>query len=197
MDTGRGHSSATRVGMEPVPDKDGLDEVARLVAELRAIEWWDADYWRTSRPEGYEAIAFVARQKRRSEILVQLVSLVPRLAQQKDRPVKWQQIEHVLKVASLMADEKPRVCPYCEGKSYVSLEVPSNARTGCPGASKTWLRQECPLCGGYRTTLRRHRNQGRSWLMESCPPRVAEESRAFCWRKSPLRPLTAVRPSRP
>jgi hypothetical protein len=64
--------------MQSVPDSDPLNQVERLVGELRAIELWDAGYWRKC-PEAYEMVAFVARRKRRAEILSQLVPLIPRL----------------------------------------------------------------------------------------------------------------------
>lgn len=48
-----------------------------LVAELKAIEQWDAAYWRNPSPEEYETLAFVARGKRRCEILAQLLSIKP------------------------------------------------------------------------------------------------------------------------
>src|SRR5205807_2230006 len=54
------------------------DGAEGLVAELKAIEQWDAAYWRTPSPEAYETLAFVARGKRRCEILSQLLSLLPR-----------------------------------------------------------------------------------------------------------------------
>jgi hypothetical protein len=59
---------------------DALNQVDRLVAELRAVEHWDADYWRKGDPEVYEIVAFVTRQKRRTEILSQLVNLFTRVA---------------------------------------------------------------------------------------------------------------------
>jgi PilZ domain len=52
-----------------------LDVTEALVAELKAIEQWDAAYWRNPSPEEYETLAFVARGKRRCEILSQLLSI--------------------------------------------------------------------------------------------------------------------------
>ena len=52
-----------------------LDEAGGLVAELKAIEQWDAAYWRNPSPEEYETLAFVARGKRRCEILSRLLSI--------------------------------------------------------------------------------------------------------------------------
>ena len=48
-------------------------EVEKLASELRAIDHWDTAYWRNRRPERYETLAFVARQKRRSEIMCDLL----------------------------------------------------------------------------------------------------------------------------
>ena len=55
------------------------DEAEALVVELKAIEQWDAAYWRTPSPEAYETLAFVARGKSRCEILSQLLNIIPRL----------------------------------------------------------------------------------------------------------------------
>lgn len=46
-----------------------------LSAELKAIEFWDAEYCRKSEPESFEKIAFSLRQKRRRAIIRQLVVL--------------------------------------------------------------------------------------------------------------------------
>lgn len=53
----------------------GISErLERLASELRAISHWDTQYWRKRRPERYETFAFVSRQKRRSEIIRDLLS---------------------------------------------------------------------------------------------------------------------------
>ena len=44
----------------------------KLLAELRAIELWDDQYWRSSRHAWWETIAMLNRQQRRAEILSQL-----------------------------------------------------------------------------------------------------------------------------
>jgi hypothetical protein len=62
----------TALEMTFLSSDDGLDRVERLLAELRAVERWDADYWRNSHPEVYENLAWAARQARRREILSQL-----------------------------------------------------------------------------------------------------------------------------
>lgn len=49
------------------------------MGELRVIELWDVDHWRNPLPEAYEMFAFVARRKRRAEILSQLLALISRL----------------------------------------------------------------------------------------------------------------------
>jgi hypothetical protein len=65
--------------MQTPLDNEALDRVERLVAELRAIERWDEGHRRDGFPEGYERLSFIARQERRSEIVSQLLSIVPRL----------------------------------------------------------------------------------------------------------------------
>jgi hypothetical protein len=45
-----------------------------------------------------------------------------------------------------MRRREGRVCPYCEGKAYVSVEA-SDDNQGL-GDMKTWARKDCPLCGG-------------------------------------------------
>ena len=77
LDTTHGRRRATTCRM--LSDNDGWSLVGRLVEEMRAIEHWDADYWRNHHPEAYELLAFVARRKRHVEILSQLVILIPRL----------------------------------------------------------------------------------------------------------------------
>lgn len=52
-----------------------IEKVDKLVAELRAISHWDSQYWRKPCPQRYETIAHVSRQKRRTEILDELVGL--------------------------------------------------------------------------------------------------------------------------
>jgi len=79
LDKCDGHCRAEQCRMRSVSDNDALNQVERLVAELRAIERWDADHWRKCDPEAYEMVAFVARRTRRTEILSQLVTLIPRL----------------------------------------------------------------------------------------------------------------------
>ncbi len=53
-----------------------------------------------------------------------------------------------------------RVCPYCEGKGYVSVEVHADDNQGL-GDMKTLAFKDCPLCGGrgvprQNSTLARH-----------------------------------------
>lgn len=50
-----------------------IKPVEPLLSELRAIERWDTEYWRKPRPEWHEKGAFVSRQKRRGEIIRQLL----------------------------------------------------------------------------------------------------------------------------
>jgi hypothetical protein len=53
--------------------------VDRLIEELKAIEYWDVNYWRTKLPKDYEKAALLARRKRRTEILNQLFKIIPRI----------------------------------------------------------------------------------------------------------------------
>jgi|HubBroStandDraft_1064217.scaffolds.fasta_scaffold400329_2 transcription initiation factor IIE alpha subunit len=56
----------------PVIDET-LEQVEKLVNELQAISHWDAEYQRDRSPEWYETVAYVSRQKRRREIMRQLL----------------------------------------------------------------------------------------------------------------------------
>jgi hypothetical protein len=51
------------------PENDELDQLDALIKELKAIKFWDIHYFRSESPEEYEKSAFLARQKRRAEIL--------------------------------------------------------------------------------------------------------------------------------
>ena len=52
-----------------------FEQLEKLVNELRAISHWDDEYGRRIRPEWYETVARISRQKRRSEIIRQLLRL--------------------------------------------------------------------------------------------------------------------------
>lgn len=60
-------------------DNDGWSRVEQLVEELRAIDYWDANYRRSPHTEAYEMLAFVARRKRHAEILSRLIAHIPPL----------------------------------------------------------------------------------------------------------------------
>lgn len=62
------------VGM-PTDTKGHADRADQLIEELKAIEYWDANCWRTKLPRGYEMTALHARQRRRTEILQQLLNV--------------------------------------------------------------------------------------------------------------------------
>jgi hypothetical protein len=55
---------------------DRIEEVEKLVNELRAISHWNAEYRQHDCPEWYETIAFVSRQKRRAEIMRTLLRVL-------------------------------------------------------------------------------------------------------------------------
>ncbi len=59
--------------MLPTVTDEALEQVEKLV-ELRECHW-DAEYRRHRRPKWYETIAYISRQRRRSEILDHLVAL--------------------------------------------------------------------------------------------------------------------------
>jgi hypothetical protein len=79
LNTSDGYCRAGQCRMRSVLDNDGWDRVERFVEELRAIEHWNSDYWRNSDPKPYEMLAFLGREKRRDEILSQLLILIPPL----------------------------------------------------------------------------------------------------------------------
>ncbi len=60
--------------MLPPLDNSELDRVDRLIAELKAIDWWDADYGRNESPREDVVAAFHARQERRAEIISKITS---------------------------------------------------------------------------------------------------------------------------
>jgi hypothetical protein len=51
-----------------------MEQSEELASELRAISHWDREYRRNQRPDWYETVAFVSRQKRRNEIIRDLLS---------------------------------------------------------------------------------------------------------------------------
>jgi|CZKJ01.1.fsa_nt_gi hypothetical protein len=53
--------------------KQPNESVERLLNEMRAIEYWDAAYCENQCHEPYEEMAFASRQKRRAEIIGQLM----------------------------------------------------------------------------------------------------------------------------
>jgi hypothetical protein len=52
-----------------------IEQVEKLVGELRAISHWDIGYRRLRCPEWYETAAYVSRQERRSEIIRELIAV--------------------------------------------------------------------------------------------------------------------------
>ena len=59
--------------MRQILSDQTIEKVEVLVSELRAINHWDTEYWRYRCPKWYETVAFVSRQKRRREIIRQLL----------------------------------------------------------------------------------------------------------------------------
>lgn len=60
-------------------NEDTVRTFRLLVAELAAIELWDSQLWLDA-PHGYEIIAFLLRSHRRTEIIVQLVEMLAKMA---------------------------------------------------------------------------------------------------------------------
>ena len=58
--------------MRRIVNDGTIDQLEKLVSELRAISHWDAEYGRHRCPKWCETIAYVSRQRRRSEIIRQL-----------------------------------------------------------------------------------------------------------------------------
>jgi hypothetical protein len=61
--------------MRRIVSDGALERLEELVSELRAISYWDAEYKRHRCPEWYETVAYVSRQKRRSDIIRQLYKI--------------------------------------------------------------------------------------------------------------------------
>ena len=62
----------------PGVSAETIEKVEKLASELRAINHWDAEYRRHRRRECYEKVAFVSRQKRRSEVITQMLTALLR-----------------------------------------------------------------------------------------------------------------------
>lgn len=66
-------------GVRRIVSDGAIEQVEKLVSELRAISHWDAEYKRHRCPEWYETVAYASRQKRRSEIIRQLYKIRTKL----------------------------------------------------------------------------------------------------------------------
>jgi hypothetical protein len=53
-----------------------LEKIGQLVAELKAVERWNAEQWTLGCTDSIETLAMEARRIRRGEILVQLNSII-------------------------------------------------------------------------------------------------------------------------
>jgi hypothetical protein len=102
LDECSGDCRAKQCCMQSVPDNDALNQVERLAAELRAIEHWDFDYWLRAVPERSETLAFVARRKRSTEIISQLLTLIPGLE------IKGQECLWIVRKSSRRKKQKSR-----------------------------------------------------------------------------------------
>jgi hypothetical protein len=60
--------------MRQILTAETIEKVEKLACELLAINHWDTVYRRQRRPERYQRVAFVSRQKRRGEIIAQMLT---------------------------------------------------------------------------------------------------------------------------
>jgi hypothetical protein len=146
-------------------ERDLREQAERLLAELKAIEQWDTAYWRNRDPDVYETSAFLARESRRTEIILQIAVVRRSLLQ--------------------MPAEEGKMCPYCEGKGYVLVEVLTH-----DGSTKTWARRDCPLCDGTGRLYGSTESGGSSAIAAILG--VAEKQ----WQESVSKQLFLTRPLR-
>ena len=66
---GKGHIA----GRTPQPDITTTERAEALLNELRAINYWDGQYDRHRAPNWNETVAYISRQRRRGEIIRQLL----------------------------------------------------------------------------------------------------------------------------
>jgi hypothetical protein len=59
--------------MPQILTDDTANKIQILVNELLAITHWDGAFWRCQSPHNYEIVAYVSRQKRRAEIIRELL----------------------------------------------------------------------------------------------------------------------------
>jgi hypothetical protein len=59
------------------PEDRVLQKIERLVLELRTIERWSAAHWRSRRNDARAMLAFEKCRNRRSEILSELIAILP------------------------------------------------------------------------------------------------------------------------
>jgi hypothetical protein len=68
-----GSSAASNCGVNEYASRS----IGLLIAELAAIEFWDAQLWLNGPPRGYEIVAFVLRRYRHSQIIRQMADITP------------------------------------------------------------------------------------------------------------------------
>jgi hypothetical protein len=59
--------------------RERIDQAEKVLAELKAIEVWDQDYWTSVRPDRNMTESFMARCLRKTEILTELSTLIDTL----------------------------------------------------------------------------------------------------------------------
>lgn len=65
-------------------ETESVTKMEQLIAELKAIELWEDDYWKALRQEQSAIDSFVARCLRKTEILSELSAMVYTLAKNQD-----------------------------------------------------------------------------------------------------------------
>jgi hypothetical protein len=60
--------------MRQILSAETIEKVEKLANELEAINHWDTTYRRHRRPEWYQRVAFASRQKRRRDIITQMLT---------------------------------------------------------------------------------------------------------------------------
>jgi hypothetical protein len=53
-----------------------IEHIRNLLAEQRAITFWDNKYWKSQDHEVWETVALISRFRRRAEILAELETII-------------------------------------------------------------------------------------------------------------------------
>ena len=122
-----------------------FEQIEKLVSELRAITYWDIEYQQHRCHEEYEHLAFVSRQRRRSEIIRQLLR-ISRWGTRKEAetlPAVGNGLTQTLPAAHLeRADERTSRPLPCGARGYVSnqgAQEPLEILFPFPSESRFWI----------------------------------------------------------